>query len=119
MSSKDTVVFGIYPSADQAERAIDTLIAAGHPSAAISVLLPDSQGTREFAHQKDTKAPEGTTVGVTTGGVIGGTVGVLAGVGALVISHPRLRLWATRRVTHEWRDAEPVPGGRCRINDVS
>jgi hypothetical protein len=49
----------------------------------ISVLLPDSQGTRELAHQKDTKAPEGTTVGVTTGGVIGGTLGVLAG-GALV-----------------------------------
>jgi hypothetical protein len=48
------------------------------------VLLPESQGTREFAHQKDTKAPEGTTVGVTTGGVIGGTLGVLAGVGALV-----------------------------------
>jgi hypothetical protein len=48
------------------------------------VLLPDSQGPREFAHQKDTKAPEGTTVGVTTGGVIGGRLGVLAGVGALV-----------------------------------
>jgi hypothetical protein len=81
------------------------------------VLLPDSQGTRKFAHQKDTKAPEGTTVGVTAGGVIGGTLGVLAGVGALVgmgipeyeapryegrvTSHPGPRLWATRRVTHE------------------
>jgi hypothetical protein len=85
VSSKNTAVFGIYPSAEQAERAVDTLIAAGYPSAAISVLLPDSQGTREFAHQKNTKAPEGTTVGVTAGGVVGGTLGVLAGVGALAI----------------------------------
>jgi hypothetical protein len=61
------------------------LIAAGYASAAISVLLPDSGGTREFAHEKNTKAPEGTTAGVATGGVIGGTLGVLAGIGALAI----------------------------------
>jgi len=51
----------------------------------MSVPLPDSRSTKEFAHQKDTKAPEGTTVGVTAGGVIGGTLGVLAGIGALAI----------------------------------
>jgi len=61
------------------------LIAAGFASTNISVLLPDSRSTKEFAHEKDTKAPEGTTVGVTTGGVIGGTLGLLAGVGALAI----------------------------------
>jgi hypothetical protein len=64
---------------------VDALIAAGYPSASISVLLPDTAGTREFAHQKDTKAPEGATAGVTAGGVIGGTLGVLAGIGALAI----------------------------------
>src|ERR1700753_1229960 len=85
MSSKNTAVFGIYKSADQAERAVDSLIAAGFASAAISVLLPDTQSTKAFAHEKDTKAPEGTTAGVTTGGVIGGTLGVLAGIGALAI----------------------------------
>jgi hypothetical protein len=85
MSSKNTAVFGIYGSVQQAERAVDSLIAAGFPSASISVLLPDTQSTKDFAHQKDTKAPEGTTVGVTTGGVIGGTLGVLAGIGALAI----------------------------------
>jgi hypothetical protein len=85
MSSKNTAVFGIYPSAAHAERAVDALIAAGYPSAAISVLLPDTSGTKEFAHQKDTKAPEGATAGVTAGGVIGGTLGVLAGIGALAI----------------------------------
>jgi hypothetical protein len=85
MSSKNTAVFGIFKSAAQAERAVDDLIAASFPSNAISVLLPDTQSTKQFAHEKDTKAPEGTAVGVTTGGVIGGTLGVLAGIGALAI----------------------------------
>ncbi len=85
MAGKNTAVFGIYPSETEAERAVDTLIAAGFPSSTISVLLPDTRSTKEFAHHKDTKAPEGTTVGATTGGVIGGTLGVLAGVGALAI----------------------------------
>jgi hypothetical protein len=85
MSSKNTAVFGIYASGDHAERAVDSLIAAGYPSSSISVLLPDTRSTREFAHEKDTKAPEGTAAGVTAGGVVGGTLGVLAGLGALAI----------------------------------
>jgi hypothetical protein len=85
MSSKNTAVYGIYPSTSHAEQAVDTLMKAGFTSGAISVLLPDQQSTRDFAHEKDTKAPEGTTAGVTAGGVIGGTLGVLAGVGALAI----------------------------------
>ncbi|MGD0302040.1 MAG: DUF3341 domain-containing protein, partial [Bryobacteraceae bacterium] len=51
----------------------------------ISVLLPDNQSSKEFAHEKNTKAPEGTTAGVTTGGAVGGTLGLLAGIGALAI----------------------------------
>jgi hypothetical protein len=85
MAGKNTAVFGIYQSVEHAERAVDTLIAAGFGSSAISVLTPDTGSTRDFAHHKDTKAPEGTTAGATTGGVIGGTLGVLAGVGALAI----------------------------------
>jgi len=85
MASKNTAVFGIYSSADNAERAVETIMSAGFPSTNISVLLPDTRTTREFAHKKDTKAPEGTTAGATAGGVIGGTLGVLAGVGALAI----------------------------------
>ncbi len=85
MSSKNTAVFGIYPTINSAEEAVDTLIEAGFPSSDISVLLPDNQGTRDFATQKETKAPEGATTGGTTGGIIGGTLGVLAGIGALAI----------------------------------
>jgi hypothetical protein len=85
MAGKSTAVFGIYPSANAAERGVDVLISAGFASEAISVLLPDTRSSREFAHEKATKAPEGTATGVTAGGVIGGTVGVLAGIGALAI----------------------------------
>jgi tetrahydromethanopterin S-methyltransferase subunit C len=49
------------------------------------VLLPDDETTRAFAHEKNTKAPEGTATGATTGGLIGGTLGVLASLGALAI----------------------------------
>jgi len=85
MEDKKTAVFGIYSAVAQAERAVDTLVQSGFPSRNISVLLPDYRGSRDFAHQKETKAPEGATIGVTTGGVIGGTLGVLAGVGTLAI----------------------------------
>jgi hypothetical protein len=85
MENKNKAVFGIYASAAHAERAVDDLIAAGFSSGDVSVLLPDERSTRDFAHEKETKAPEGTTTGVTAGGVIGGTLGVLAGIGALAI----------------------------------
>src|SRR5271170_371488 len=63
MAGKNTAVFGIYKSGEHAERAVDTLIAAGFPSTDISVLLPDTRSTKDFAHQKNTKAPEGVTAG--------------------------------------------------------
>jgi hypothetical protein len=85
MSNKNTAVFGIYATPATAENAVDHLLSIGFTNAAISVLLPDDDSTRAFAHEKNTKAPEGTVTGVTTGGVIGGTLGLLAGIGALAI----------------------------------
>jgi hypothetical protein len=85
MAGKNTAVFGIFKTVAQAEHSVDALVAAGFPNSAISVLTPDTGSTRDFAHHKDTKAPEGTTAGVTAGGAIGGTLGVLAGIGALAI----------------------------------
>ena len=82
---KKTAVFGIYPSIAQAERAVDTLVQGHFSHDDISVLLPDHQGSKDFAHEKHTKAPEGTATGVATGGTIGGTLGLLAGIGALAI----------------------------------
>ncbi|MEO8736080.1 MAG: general stress protein, partial [Edaphobacter sp.] len=85
MSSKNIAVFGIYRTPDLAERAVDHLLTLGFTNSAISILLQDDKSTRDFAHEKNTKAPEGTAAGVTAGGIIGGTLGLLAGLGALAI----------------------------------
>jgi len=83
MSKK--AVFGIVASENQAARIVNDLKAAGFSGNDISVLFPDKSGTRDFAHEKNTKAPEGATVGAGTGGILGGTLGWLAGVGTLAI----------------------------------
>ena len=85
MSDKNTAVYGIYATPATAETAVDFLLQRGFTNSAISVLFPDNESTRAFAHEKATKAPEGTTTGAATGGVIGGTLGLLAGIGALAI----------------------------------
>jgi hypothetical protein len=85
MAGKNTAVFGIYQTRAQAERGVDELIAAGFSSSDISVLMSDTDSTREFAHEKSTKAPEGAAAGAATGGAIGGTLGLLAGIGSLAI----------------------------------
>jgi len=83
--AKNTVVYGIYRTRSQAEGGVDDLLASGFRNEDISVLLQDNTGTKDFAHEKHTKAPEGTATGATTGGVVGGTLGLLTGIGALAI----------------------------------
>ncbi len=85
MAGKNTAVFGIFKTREGVERAVDSLLAGGFLNSDISVLLPDKQSTREFAAEKNTKAPEGATTGAVAGGAIGGTFGLLAGIGALAI----------------------------------
>jgi hypothetical protein len=85
MAGKNTAVFGIYQDRASVDNAVDALRAAGFRSTDISVLLPDNEGTKNFAHEKSTKAPEGTATGAGTGAVIGGGLGWLAGIGALAI----------------------------------
>src|SRR6478672_11370104 len=78
-------VFGIATTHGQAERIVEQLQAQGFAASEISVLMPDTGGTRDVGHIKATKAPEGATTGAATGGVTGGVLGLLAGVGALAI----------------------------------
>jgi hypothetical protein len=78
-------VIGIVNSHTQAESIVASLQTAGFPSSNISALLPDQRGTADFAHENNTKAPEGTVAGVAGGSVLGGTLGLLAGIGALAI----------------------------------
>lgn len=80
MAGKNTAVFGIYRDRAQVEQAVDALVGSGFRPEDISVLLPDNVGTKDFAHEKHTKAPEGATAGAGTGVVVGGTLGLLAGL---------------------------------------
>ena len=85
MAGKNTSAFGIYPSRTQLESGIMALKDAGYRNEDISVLFPENVGTKDFAHEKGTKAPEGMATGAGTGGVIGGVLGWLAGIGAIAI----------------------------------
>src|SRR6266436_5889044 len=85
MAGKNTAAFGIYANRVDVENAVDALKAAGFRNTDISVLFPQNVGTKDFAHEKHTKAPEGATTGAGTGVVIGGALGWLAGIGAIAI----------------------------------
>lgn len=85
MKYKNIAVYGIYPSRIMLETAVEELKAAGFRNSDISVLFPQSSGTKEFAIDNNTKAPEGAAAGAGTGAVVGGTLGWLMGIGSLAI----------------------------------
>ena len=78
-------VFGIAKNESQAIMIADSLKAAGFIENDVSVLLPDKTGTRDFAHEQHTKAPEGAATGASTGAVLGGALGWMVGIGSLAI----------------------------------
>jgi hypothetical protein len=77
--------FCIATSRGQADQIVNQLKQSNFSNNDISVLFPDKETTRDFAHEKNTKAPEGAVTGAGTGGVIGGALGWVAGIGALAI----------------------------------
>jgi hypothetical protein len=81
----DKAVFGIAKTDAQAVDIANALKAAGFASSDVSVLFPDKEGTRDFAHEQHTKAPEGAATGAGTGAVLGGAFGWIVGIGALAI----------------------------------
>lgn len=78
-------VICIAPNEPSASRIVEALKQSGLPDDRISALFPDKSTTRDFAHEKNTKAPEGATAGAGAGGVVGGGVGLLAGLGLLAV----------------------------------
>ena len=83
MSKKS--VFCISTSRQQADRIVGQLKDREFSNNDISVLFPDKGTTKDFAHEKNTKAPEGAVAGASTGGVVGGSLGWIVGIGALAI----------------------------------
>lgn len=84
MAAKKAVL-GVVSSIAQAERTLNELERAGFSTNDISALFPDSGGSRAFAHEHHTKAPEGACAGIGAGGALGGALGLLAGLGAISV----------------------------------
>jgi hypothetical protein len=85
MAGKNTAVFGIYSTREQVEESIQALRNASFRTEDISILFPENEGSKDFAHVKATKAPEGASAGAAGGAVVGGVLGWLAGIGAIAI----------------------------------
>jgi hypothetical protein len=83
--SNNKSVLGIYATRNETEAAIAAFRDANFSRTDISLLLPENLGSKELVTEKETKAPEGATVGAGSGAVIGGTLGWLVGIGALAI----------------------------------
>jgi len=80
----NTSVFGIYKNRDDLTVAVRTLRAEGFGNSNISVLLPNEESRKNFAHEKQSKAPEGAVIGLVCGAVVGGIVGALTGSGVII-----------------------------------
>ena len=94
--ARNTSVMGIYPDRTTVSDAINVLHKAGYRATDISVLSADNEGSKDFGHEKHTKAPEGAAMGAAVGAVIGGALAwlvsvqmvTIAGSGPLVAAGP-------------------------------
>ena len=75
----------IATSRTQADQIVEALRCEGFSNNDISALFPNQETSRDFAHEKHTKAPEGAVTGAGAGGLLGGALGWLAGIGSLAI----------------------------------
>jgi hypothetical protein len=85
MATNNISAFGIYPDQATVSDAVESLKAAGFRSTDISVLYPENLGSKDFGHERHSKAPEGAVAGGGTFGIAGAAVGWLVGAGALMI----------------------------------
>jgi len=83
--ASNTAVYGLYKNRSNVEEAVEALKHGSFRNTDISVLFPENQGSKDFAHEKNTKAPEGAVTGGGSGALIGGALGWLAGIGLLAI----------------------------------
>jgi hypothetical protein len=85
MAEKNLAVFGIYPNRSAIDEAVSHLNAGGFRSTDVSTLLPENPGSKDLAHEKNTKAPEGAVIGGVVGGIVGAVLGCLIAIGTLPV----------------------------------
>ena len=83
--AKNTSVIGIYTDRTTVSDAIDVLHKEGYRAADISVLSSDNQGSKDFGHEKHTKAAEGAAAGAAIGAVIGAALAWLVSIQTVAI----------------------------------
>jgi hypothetical protein len=85
MAATNISAFGIYSDQTTVSDAVEALKAAGFRGTDISTLYPENLGSKDFGHERHTKAPEGAVAGGGTGAVIGAAAGWVLGTGALMV----------------------------------
>jgi hypothetical protein len=85
MRERNTAAFGMYPDRVSAQEAADAFFRAGFRSTDVSFLHPENAGTKDLAHEKHTKAPEGAAIGLIPGGIVGAGLGWVAALGLLAV----------------------------------
>ena len=96
--SKNTSVMGIYPDRTTVSDAINVLHKAGYRATDVLVMSSDNQGSKDFAHEKHTRAPAGAATGAAVGAVVGAALAwfvathtlTITGLGPLVEAGPVL-----------------------------
>ena len=96
---RNTSVMGIYPDRITVSDAVNVLQKAGYRATDISILASDNPGSKDFAHAKRTKAPEGAAMAAAAGAVLGAalawfasiqTASNITGIGSLAAAGPVL-----------------------------
>ncbi|MEI9974667.1 MAG: DUF3341 domain-containing protein [Ignavibacteriota bacterium] len=82
---KNIAVFATFRDRPHADAGVKELLDSGFPEEDISVLLAENIGTKDFAHERHSKGPEGAVLGGVVGVIVGGTLGVLAGLGMISV----------------------------------
>jgi hypothetical protein len=85
MNKTNISVFGIYADHETVRDAVSQFKEAGFRSTDVSVLSVENLGSKDFGHERHTKAPEGAVAGGGLGAVVGAAAGWLAGAGALLV----------------------------------
>lgn len=99
---RNTSVIGIYEDRTTVSDALDVLHKAGYRATDTSVLSSDNQGSKDFAHERHTKATLGAATGAAAGAAVGAAVAwfvavhplAIAGLGPLVAAGPVVAAFA-------------------------
>ncbi|HEY3837361.1 MAG TPA: hypothetical protein VGL72_12350 [Bryobacteraceae bacterium] len=70
------VVFGVYPTREDAQVALGQITRAGFRSADVTVLLPDNRDSRQFAQENGTLVPKEIQTGVNADVELKGNLGL-------------------------------------------